>query len=283
MGLYYDSRGNSADAEKNLVHALELQPDSQQILRDLTLFYIRQKQTDRAIQRISAVPDSKKQAFHYELMGLVYSQAGKLQDAENSFKKALEKDPSSRGSDVYLFSDYMKSGRVDDGLKKLDDIIKKNPSDGDAYQVKGQVYETQGRVEEAKKNYQEALKLNANSEVAANNLAFILAEQGTDLNTALSLAQQAHKKLPDNSNIADTLGWVYYKLGNYVLAREQVQFAASKEPDNGSYQYHLGMIYKQLKQTADAQAALKKAANTTKDFKEKSLAQAALKDIANLK
>ena len=43
------------------------------------------------------------------------------------------------------------------------------------------------------------------------------------------------------------------------------------------------MIYKQLKQTADAQTALKKAASATKDSKEKSLAQAALKDIANLK
>jgi len=40
------------------------------------------------------------------------------------------------------------------------------------------------------------------------------------------------------------------------------------------------MIYKQMKQINEAQAALKKAAGSVKDFKEKNLAQAALKDIA---
>jgi len=283
MGLYYESRGQTADAEKSLLRALELKPDSQELLRDITLFYVRQKQMDRAIQRINAVPDAQKQAFHYELLGFANSQAGKAQEAENAYKKALEKDPAGTSADVYLFGDYMKNGRVDDGLKKLDDIIKKNPSNASAYGVRGEIYENQGKIEEAKQNYAQALKLNANSELAANNLAYILAEQGTDLNAALGYAQSARKSKPESPDIADTLGWVYYKLGNFVLAREQVRFAISKQPDNGSFQYHLGMIYKQMKQSADAQAALKKAVSSPKDFKEKSLAQSALKDLASLK
>jgi tetratricopeptide (TPR) repeat protein len=283
MGLYYESRGRLPDAEKNLVHALELQPDSQQIFRDLTLFYVRQKQSDKAIQRLNAVPDDKKQAFHYELLGIVYSQSGKLQEAEAAFKRAQAKDPKSTASDVFLFADYMKNGRVDDGLKTLDDIIKRAPENTSAYAVKAQLYESQGKIEEAKQYYIDALKANPKYDAAANNLAFILAEQGKDLDSALGYAQGARKNQPDNPEIADTLGWVYYKIGSYVLAQEQVRFAVSKEPDNGQFQYHLAMIYKQLKRNGDAAAALKKALGSSKDFKEKGLAQAALKEVASLK
>ena len=74
-------------------------------------------------------------------------------------------------------------------------------------------------------------------------------------------------------------GWTQYKLGRYVLARDQLQFAVSKEPDNAAIQYHLGMVYKETKQLAEAQTAFKKAINSPQDAKEKTLAQAALKEI----
>ena len=90
----------------------------------------------------------------------------------------------------------------------------------------------------------------------------------------------ARRKQPENPNTADTLGWVYYKLGNYLLAREQAQFAVSKQPNDMVAQYHLGMIYKANKQLTEAQTALRKAATSTTDFKEKPLAQAALKEIS---
>jgi tetratricopeptide (TPR) repeat protein len=278
-GIYDESRGKMADAEKNLLHALELQPNSQQFLRDLTLFYIRQKQADRAILRINTIPDDKKEAFHYELLGLAYSQAGKTQEAENAYKKALQKDPAHSNSDVYLFAQYLKDGHLEDGLKAIDDYIKNHPQGSGAYSAKALVLQTQGKIQEAKQNYEQELKLSPDSEFAANNLAYILAEEGTDLNAALGYAQTARKKAPQSPEIADTLGWVYYKLGSYVLAQEQFRFAIAKQPDNGAFQYHLGMAAKAMKQTNEAVAALKKAANSKNDFKEKSLAQAALKEM----
>ncbi len=194
----------------------------------------------------------------------------------------MENDPARTTADVYLFADYIRDGRIDDGLKTLDDVIKRNPSNANAIGVKAQVYQSQGRIDEAKDSYMQALKVDPNFEAAANNLAWLLAEGGTDLNTALNWAQLARKKQPENAEMADTLGWVYYKLGNYVLARDQVKFALSKQPDNASFLYHLGMIYKGNRQFAEAQGAFKKAASSKKEVKEKTLAQAALKEIANL-
>src|SRR5439155_1923405 len=236
-GLYYDSRGRTADAEKSLLRALELQPDSPDLFSDLTEFYIRNKQTERAIQRINMVPDEKKQAFHYELMGVAYFQGGRLQDAEKAYKKALEKEPNRSTSDIYLVAEYIKSGRMDEALKKLDEMTRKNPFHASAYGAKGFIYQVQGKLEEAKQNYTQTLKIDPNNDSAANNYAIILAEQGRDLDTALAWAQMARKKQPENPENADTLGWVQYKLGRYILARDQLQFAVSKEPDNPAFQY----------------------------------------------
>jgi tetratricopeptide (TPR) repeat protein len=283
MGLYYDSRGRASEAENSLLRALELQPDSEKSLQDLTQFYMRTKQTEKALQRIKRIPDDMKRAFHYELLGLVYAQAGRHAEAENAYRSALEKDPSNSNSVGYLVSLYIQNGRLEEGLKELDVLIQKNPSGPGAYTVKGMIYENLGKTEDAKQNYSQALKLDPNYEIAGNNIAFLLAEQGQDLNIALSWAQMARKKQPENPGIADTLGWVYYKLGNYILAREQLQFAVGKQPDNAVFQYHLAMIYKGTKQLPEAQAALRKALNSPRDFKEKSLAQAALKEIASLR
>jgi len=282
-GTYLDARGRTADAEKNMLRALEIQPESREFLQGLAAFYIRNKQVDKAIQKINSVPDEKKQAFHYQMLGSAYVQAGKLKEAEEAFKKAIEKDPSGTNAGGLLASLYINSKRYDEGLKQLDEILKRNPSNAGAMAVKGMIFETQGKVEEAKQIYTQALGADPNNDIAANNLAFILAEQGKDLNTALSWAQMARRKQPENPNTADTLGWVYYKLGNTLLAKDQLLFAVGKQPDAGVFQYHLGMIYKQNKQNAEAQAALKKAADSPQDFKEKKLAQAELKEIASLK
>src|SRR5262249_28871356 len=150
MAVYDETRGEPADAEKDLLKALEIQPDSQDALRELTLFYIRQKQPGRAIEKISAVPESKKQAFHYELLALAYSQAGKSEEAENSFKTAVAKDPNRSSSEVRLFAEYMKKGQTEDGVKVLDEMAKKNPSDGGTFAIKGIIMEQQGKTEEAK-------------------------------------------------------------------------------------------------------------------------------------
>jgi len=278
--LYSDSRGRTADAEKNYLRVLELQPESQQALSELIGFYIRQKMTDRAIQRLNAIPDDKKQAFHYELLGLTYSQARQLPAAENAYKTALRKDPSRTSSDLYLFTDYLRAGRTDDALQALNDALKQNPKDTGTLTVKGTFYESQGKIDEAAKIYSEVLKMDPNSDVAANNLACILAEQGRDLQSALQYAQMVRKKQPDSPTAADTLGWVYLKLGNYIMAREQGRFAVSKDPNNGTFLYHLALSYKGANQTSEALATLKKAVRIPRDFKEKSLAQAALKDLA---
>lgn len=228
---------------------------------------------------MNSVPDAQKQPFHYELTGMIASQTGKPQEAENAYKKALEKEPNRTRAERLLYDQYVQTGKFDEAIKILDDQIKKNPSDRGPYTLKGTLYERQGKTEEAKQSYTLALQGDPNQDIAANNLAVLLSEQGTDLTTALGYAQGVRKRHPEDPNLADTLAWVYYKMGRAILAKEPAQFAASKQPGNPLFQYHLGMIYRANNERAEAQEALKKAISSPQDFKEKGDAQAALKDI----
>lgn len=103
--------------------------------------------------------------------------------------------------------------------------------------------------------------------------------KGHELDVALRWAQAAKKNQPERPAIADTLGWLYYKLGNYVLARDQLQFAVSKTPDHPVLQYHLAMTYLKTNQVAEAQRALERELHSREDFKEKAQVQAALAEI----
>jgi tetratricopeptide (TPR) repeat protein len=279
IGLYYSSRGRNADAEKSFLREMDLAPNAEQSLLDLVQFYLQTKQTDRAMQKLNSVPDAQKQAFHYEWIGMTDELAGKPQDAEMAYKKALEKDPQRMTAESQLFTLYLRTGRLDDALKTLDALAKNSPSNAMVPAMKAQIEAIKGNSKQAEEDYRKALQIDPTLDVAANNLAYLLAEEGRDLQTALELARGVRQRQPQNPSVADTLGWVYFKLDLPVLARAQALFAVSIQPQNGSFQYHLGEIYKKSSQKDEAIKAFRKAVSVTPEFKEKSLAEAELKDL----
>jgi Flp pilus assembly protein TadD len=123
------------------------------------------------------------------------------------------------------------------------------------------------------------MQLDPNSAVAANNLAYLMVENGQNVDVALTMAQTARRLLPDSPQTADTLAWIYYYKGNYGAARELLESALKISPNDASMHFHLGMTYSKLYDKADAQQHLKKAvalAPNTKTAKDASDALAKL-------
>ncbi len=95
----------------------------------------------------------------------------------------------------------------------------------------------------AKQRYEKALAVNPQSAVAANNLAWIYAEEGGNLDVALNLAQTAKRAAPDNPNFIDTLGFVLLKKGLAAAAIAEFQAAVNKSPKNATIQLHLAQAF----------------------------------------
>jgi len=75
----------------------------------------------------------------------------------------------------------------------------------------------------------------------------------------LKLATLARQTMPEDAQVADTLGWVHFKLGEYRPAADLLQEAVKRQPNSALLHYHLGLTYAKLGQKLDAQRELQEA------------------------
>jgi Flp pilus assembly protein TadD len=122
-----------------------------------------------------------------------------------------------------------------------------------------QVYEYVGDVNRAQQTYQQALTVDPNFYLAQTNLARLYVDHGGPLDEALKLAQKAKAAQPDDPNVNDALGWIYYKDGLYRSAVPVLEAAVAKSPKVGKFQFHLGMVYLASGQATQARNALQAA------------------------
>lgn len=83
---------------------------------------------------------------------------------------------------------------------------------------------------------------------------------------ALSHAQTAREQRPEDPNIADTLGWIYYKKNASLLAVSLLKEAADKLPNEPLVHYHLGMAQAKNGEVAAAKDALQTALKLNQHF-----------------
>jgi Flp pilus assembly protein TadD len=113
-----------------------------------------------------------------------------------------------------------------------------------------------GQNEAAIRNLRKQLAINPEDATAMNNLAFVLAETGGELDRALSLAETAYRKFPNNPGMADTLGWVYVKKGLNDSAIQIFSGLVKKYPEEPSLRYHFGVALLQKGKLPEAKAEL---------------------------
>ena len=132
---------------------------------------------------------------------------------------------------------------MDEAIKQYDQAVKANPKAVIPYMQLGVIYEQQGKTDKATEYYKKTLDINPKFAPAANNLAWLYAEHGGNLDVALSLAETAKEQQPEDPGISDTLGWIYYKKQAYLKAITLFKESLQKDQNNPVIHYHLGMAY----------------------------------------
>jgi tetratricopeptide (TPR) repeat protein len=116
----------------------------------------------------------------------------------------------------------------------------------------GSLLAQEGKLEEAAPYFERCVELAPDTDAALNNLAYVLAETGTDLDQALTYAQRAMARNPESADYADTLGYVYVKRNLNDNAIEVLRGIVDKHPARADFRYHLGMA---LYQNGDEEQA----------------------------
>ncbi len=109
--------------------------------------------------------------------------------------------------------------------------------------VQGSIYERQKKIDLAEQSFRQVLQQDPNNSMTLNYLGYMLADHNTHLEEALTLIKRAVELDPQNGAYLDSLGWAYFKLGNYDQAEESLRRAAEKTPNDATVQDHMGELY----------------------------------------
>jgi tetratricopeptide (TPR) repeat protein len=152
---------------------------------------------------------------------------------------AKKGDPTLR-TDLLLADLDRRENRIDSARQRLTAIVTAEPKNVNALMTLGTLEGDAGNRDAAIATYREVLDVDSSNLYALNNLAYALAQDDTD--AALKLAQKATEIAPNDPAVQDTIGWIYYRKGNYGTAVNYLKTAVAEEP-TPRRQFHLAMSY----------------------------------------
>jgi tetratricopeptide (TPR) repeat protein len=245
LGNLRMAQNQYGEAQKAYQQALDQDPNFTDAMGGVLNVDLVQKQPDKAIARIKAQLASypKNLGFHIMLGQILMEQKKDLAGAEAEFKQASELDKKNVEATVKLGVVQNERGNPDQALQTYLDGSKTNPNEVTFNLLAGGIYENKQDWDHAKQQYQRVLDIQPENPLASNNLAYVMLQQGGNVDVAFSMAQTARRQLPNSPNTADTLGWAFYHKKVYASAITLFKEAVKKEPDNALFNYHLGLAY----------------------------------------
>jgi tetratricopeptide (TPR) repeat protein len=258
-----------AGARAEFAKALELSPKSREALSGLTaLDMLENKSADARARIEKALAADPSNVEMLMMAGQIYGTLRDFPKAEAVLRKAIQNDSSASRAYALLATTLLASGKIDAARAEFDQIGQRDPKNVAARTMAAMIVHSQGKKDDAKKRYEEIVNATPTAAVAANNLAWLYQEENTKLDEALRLAQAAASRLPENAEVQDTIGMIYYKKELPALAVSAFERSIEKSPGNASYHYHLAMALAKAGEPGRARQAAQQAVKLKPDYTE---------------
>lgn len=192
------------DAAIQMVQAKIREQDKPELHRLLAELEMRASRPNNAIAEYQSIVQKQPTAYNYVRLGQLQQAAGQFGAAVAAFTKAAQVAPNEPAPLLSL----------------------------------AVLYDTSGRADEATKTYERVLKIQPDNPVALNNLAYSKAEQGVDLDQALTFAERAKQKLPNDPNVADTIALIYLRKNLVEDSVRVLSDLVAKDPARSLFHLH---------------------------------------------
>ena len=217
---------------------------------------------------------------------------GKVDDAVSTLEALLEKFPEVKDAQKVLFLAQLRyrAGRYDAALKAAKEAVALEPEELDAQSFIGVILGRLNRNEEAIALYKGLMERYPNNDAVTklarsglsniyinmdefdkgeaeleallakepddpginNDLGYLYADRGKDLEKAEAMVRKAIDESPENAAYLDSLGWVLFKRGKVQEAIEPLEKAARSNLGDATIHDHLGDVYFRLDDHAKA-------------------------------
>jgi tetratricopeptide (TPR) repeat protein len=245
------SLGRRGGEDLGLVYlqlALYLEPTHSLALLSLADLYESLKKPELAIEAYKQVPATSPLHRNAAIqMATDLDSLNQADEAEDHLRALIKERPK----DIEAIMAY---GNVLRGHKKfaecakvytpgIDTITHPVKDNWVIYYFRGICYERSHHWPKAEADFKEALVLYPDQPHVLNYLGYSWIDKGMHLEEGMDMIKKAVKQRPDDGYIVDSLGWAYYKLGNYPEAVKQLEHAIELKPEDPTINDHLGDAY----------------------------------------
>ena len=221
----------------------------------------------------------------------LYESVKKPQMAIKVYERVPASSPLKRNAQIQLAIDLDAADRTDDAIKILKGVTTDDPKDIEAIMALGNIergrkkfadctttysqgidilpketdkntwvyYYYRGICEERDKQWnkaeadmRKALDLQPEQPHVLNYLGYSWIDQGINLDEGMKMIKRAVDQRPDDGYIVDSLGWAYYRIGNYEDAVKNLERAIDLKPEDPTINDHLGDAYWRVGRTLEA-------------------------------
>ncbi|HEU0122697.1 MAG TPA: tetratricopeptide repeat protein [Bryobacteraceae bacterium] len=247
LGYVLFKEGKLKEAEALFQEVYAQNPPDLRGLMGLTEVYTIQKQPDRALKLLDEAIEKFPKATPLQIAwGNIAVRSGRADDALRLFQKIIEGDPKNFDMQMRLAATYQAKGDTPSAIeawKKAGEIM---PNHIAPVLSRAMALDSLSRRSEAAPLYEQVLKTEPDNVVALNNYSFYLADSGNNLDLALTYAQKAKSKAPNDPMIADTLGFVYLKKNLGQNAASIFSELTDKHPKIALFHIRLATAYLQI-------------------------------------
>jgi len=245
------SLGRRGGEDLGLVYlqlSLYLAPNHPLALLSLADLYEALKKPDLAIKAYERVPASSP--LHRNAAIQMAANLDSLDRADEAEKhlKALIKDHPRDLEAIMALGNVLRGHKkfaecADVYAKGVDTIAHPEKANWTVFYFRGICYERSHQWPKAEADLKKALDLFPEQPHVLNYLGYSWIDQGVNLDQGMDMIKRAVKQRPDDGYIVDSLGWAYFKLGNYPEAVKQLERAIELKPEDPTINDHLGDAY----------------------------------------
>ncbi|WP_454631112.1 tetratricopeptide repeat protein [Bradyrhizobium cenepequi] len=258
IGATLTRRGGEDLALVYLQLALYLQPNHPLALLSLADLYESVKKPQMAIKVYERVPASSPLKRNAQI------QLATDLDAADRSDEAIKILKEVTGESAKDIEAIMALGNIERGRKKFADCsttytqaIDAMPAAGDknawvTYYYRGICEERSKQWSKAEADMRKALEMQPEQPHVLNYLGYSWIDQGINLDEGMKMIKRAVEQRPDDGYIVDSLGWAYYRIGNYDEAVKQLERAIDLKPEDPTINDHLGDAYWRVGRTLEA-------------------------------